>query len=156
MEFYPHNIQSNLVASAVSASQAASGSYIRNFAEITILKVNTASFALNITGSRGIDGTSVPVYGPKGDTGDRGDTGPRGNSIFLLSSSWNNGSCAPPPTPSPTPPPPGPTPPPSPPSCGYEGIYQCFGVDLYVCSGGNYVIACVNYIDCGGGNTLCQ
>lgn len=92
MQFYPHNIPSTLIGSAVSASSTITGSFINNF---SALPVNTASVALNITGSRGTDGTSVVVLGPKGTTGPRGVTGFRGNNILLLSGSWHSGgSCA--------------------------------------------------------------
>lgn len=91
MQFYPHNIPSTLIGSAVSASSTITGSFINNF---SALPVNTASVALNITGSRGTDGTSVVVLGPKGTTGPRGVTGFRGNNILLLSGSWHSGACA--------------------------------------------------------------
>jgi hypothetical protein len=91
MQFYPHNISTALIGNAVSASTAATGSFINNFSAIPINTVNTASLALNITGSRGADGTSVAVVGPKGATGTRGVTGFRGNSILLLSSEWHSG-----------------------------------------------------------------
>ena len=90
MRFYPHNIPSTVVGSAVSASTAVSASFINNFAGIAI---NTASLALNITGSTGTNGTSVAVTGPQGPTGNRGVTGPRGNSIYLLSASWSGSAC---------------------------------------------------------------
>lgn len=98
MQFYPHNISTTLVGSAVSASLSLSGSFINNFAAVAINTVATASLALNITGSRGADGTGAVVVGPKGATGTRGVTGFRGDSIFLLSGSWHSGaSCTPPP-----------------------------------------------------------
>lgn len=91
MEFYPHNIPASVISFAVSASSAASASFINNFASITI---NTASLALNITGSPGTNGTNIlTAPGPKGDTGDRGVTGPRGDNIFLLSSAWSGSAC---------------------------------------------------------------
>lgn len=90
MQFYPHNVSSTTIGSAVSASTATSASFINNFAGIAI---NTASIALNITGSAGASGTSVAVIGPTGSQGVRGVTGFRGNSIFLLSSSWSGSAC---------------------------------------------------------------
>lgn len=93
MQFYPHKISTQLVASAVSASVATTGSFINNFAAIPVNRVNTASVALNITGSVGINGTGVVATGPQGPTGDRGDSGYRGDSIFLLSSAWSGSAC---------------------------------------------------------------
>lgn len=93
MQFYPHNIPVSSIASAVSASRTVTGSLIANFSAIAVNTVNTASVALNITGSRGTDGTNVAVIGPTGATGPRGETGYRGKSIFLLSGSWNTGTC---------------------------------------------------------------
>jgi hypothetical protein len=75
MQFYPHNISTTLVGNAVSASLSLSGSFINNFAAITVNRVNTASLALNITGSRGADG----------------------DNILLLSSAWSGSACAAPP-----------------------------------------------------------
>jgi hypothetical protein len=49
---------------------------------------------LNITGSAGTPGTGIIVTGPSGSKGDKGVKGFRGKSIFLLSGSWNTGSCA--------------------------------------------------------------
>jgi hypothetical protein len=97
MQFYPHNISTTLVGNAVSASLSLSGSFINNFAAITVNRVNTASLALNITGSRGADGTGAAVPGPKGATGTRGVTGFRGDNILLLSSAWSGSACAAPP-----------------------------------------------------------
>jgi hypothetical protein len=98
MQFYPHNISTALVGSSVSASLALSGSFINNFEAIPINTVATASLALNITGSRGADGTGAVVVGPKGATGTRGVTGFRGDSVFLLSGSWHSGApCTAPP-----------------------------------------------------------
>lgn len=94
MQFYPHNTPIISVANAVSASIANTGSLINNFSAITINIVNTASVALNITGSPGTAGTNLAVIGPTGNTGLRGETGYRGNSIFLLSGSWNTDPCS--------------------------------------------------------------
>lgn len=93
MQFYPHNINVTTIGFAVSASIANSGSFINNFAAIPINTIATASFALNITGSSGLNGTGAVVQGPTGPTGDRGVTGFRGKSVFLLSSSWSGSAC---------------------------------------------------------------
>lgn len=99
MEFYPHNVSTTLVGTSISASVVLSGSYINNFAAIPITFVSTASIALNISGARGPDGTSVAITGPKGATGPRGVTGFRGNNILLLSGAWHAGSpCSTPPS----------------------------------------------------------
>jgi hypothetical protein len=97
MQFYPHNINVTTIGFAVSASIANSGSLINNFAAIAINRVATASFGLNITGSSGANGTGAVVSGPTGAQGDRGVTGFRGRSVFLLSGSWNTGTCSTPP-----------------------------------------------------------
>jgi hypothetical protein len=93
MQFYPHKTSVNTTAAAVSASIALTGSFINNFSAIEVNRVLTASIALNITGSRGTDGTSVDIIGPTGLTGTRGATGFRGGNIFLLSSSWSGSAC---------------------------------------------------------------
>jgi hypothetical protein len=93
MQFFPHNIPTSKVYGAISASSALSSSLINNFAAVPVVasqRVSTASVALNITGARGTDGTSVAIYGPTGSVGDRGVTGFRGNSIYLLSASWHD------------------------------------------------------------------
>lgn len=87
MEFYPNNISVNQLGFAVSSSLAKTGSLIANF---SALSVNTASFALNITGSAGTNGTGAVLPGPKGPRGSTGVTGPRGDSVYLISSSWFN------------------------------------------------------------------
>lgn len=98
MQFYPHNTPVTLIGNAVSASAAVTGSFINNFSAIPITTVDSASIALNITGSRGTDGASFAVAGPKGSQGIRGVTGFRGNSVFLLSGSWHSGAaCSTPP-----------------------------------------------------------
>lgn len=97
MQFYPHNISTTLVGNATSASFAISASFINNSLPSAPNTVSTASLALNISGSRGTDGTSVSVLGPQGAIGDRGVTGFRGDSIFLLSSAWSGSACASPP-----------------------------------------------------------
>lgn len=92
MQFFPYNIPVTSVATAISASSSPTASFLANFAAVSVNVVNTASLALNITGSKGEDGTGAVVPGPKGPTGDRGVTGPRGDSVYLLSSSWYDGS----------------------------------------------------------------
>jgi hypothetical protein len=93
MQFYPHKTSVNTIPTAVSASIAFTGSFIDNFSAIQVNRVLTASIALNITGSRGTDGTSVNIIGPTGPVGARGATGFRGGNIFLLSSSWSGSAC---------------------------------------------------------------
>jgi hypothetical protein len=93
MKFYPHNIDITFIPNAVSASSATTASLIANFNALPVNKVNTASVALNFVGASGTNGTSILVTGPKGPTGDRGPQGLRGDSVFLLSGSWNVGSC---------------------------------------------------------------
>lgn len=94
MQFYPHQLSTTSVGTAVSSSIARTGSLIANFSAISVTTISTASLALNISGAKGTDGTGASVTGPKGATGPRGVTGFRGNSVFLLSGSWNIGSCA--------------------------------------------------------------
>lgn len=91
MKFFPHNLPLTSVATAVSASFTKTGSFIANFSAIAVTRVDTASIALNLTGSAGAAGTSYgPIVGPKGAQGNRGVTGPRGDSVYLLSSSWHD------------------------------------------------------------------
>lgn len=92
MEFFPHNIQlgKSTIGSAVSASLTVTASFLDNFATI---RVDSASLALNISGSPGTNGTNYIKTGDVGPTGIDGVRGFRGNSVFLLSSSWSTGSC---------------------------------------------------------------
>ena len=92
MEFFPHNIQlgKSTIGSAVSASLTVTASFLDNFATI---RVDSASLALNISGSPGTNGTNYIKTGDVGPTGPDGVRGFRGNSVFLLSSSWSTGSC---------------------------------------------------------------
>jgi hypothetical protein len=92
MQFYPHNVPFNTVFGAVSASRTLTGSFIGNFSAIPVNQIVTASITLNITGSRGTDGTNVTVLGPTGPEGSRGPTGFRGRNAFLLSGGWNVGT----------------------------------------------------------------
>jgi hypothetical protein len=114
MQFYPHNIPLTTIGSAVSSSLAKSGSYIANFAAVPVTTVNTASLALNIVGTAGVNGTGVVVPGPKGATGIRGVTGPRGNNVYLLSSSWHDESKV------------GATCPPAPSTCWQVDLYSAY------------------------------
>lgn len=92
MEFFPHNIQlgKSTIGTAVSASLTVTASFLANFATI---RVDSASLALNISGSPGANGTNYTKTGETGATGPDGVRGFRGNSVFLLSSSWSTGSC---------------------------------------------------------------
>jgi hypothetical protein len=92
MQFYPNNVPANELGFAVSSSIAKTGSFIVNFSAIPVTIVNTASLALNITGTSGTNGTGASLSGPKGPLGATGVTGPRGNSVYLLSSSWHDAS----------------------------------------------------------------
>ena len=92
MQFYPNNVSANELGFAVSASIAKTGSFIANFSAIPVTIVNTASLALNITGTPGTTGTGASLSGPKGPLGAAGVAGPRGNSVYLLSSSWHDAS----------------------------------------------------------------
>ena len=93
MEFYPHNVDVTIIGNAVSSSQALTGSFINNSSVISATVVDLAGLALNISGSRGTNGTDYISYGPTGSQGDRGVTGFRGDSIFLLSSAWSGSAC---------------------------------------------------------------
>lgn len=81
MKFFPHNLTT--VPSAVSASITSQSLFLNNFSGTL---VNTASFALNITGSRGSSGTSHLIVGPQGPRGPAGPQGPQGNGIYILPS----------------------------------------------------------------------
>lgn len=89
MEFFPKNAQVGSIGFATSASLAKTGSFIQNFAALSV----TATIALNQTGSAGVNGTSAAgPAGPKGARGATGVTGPRGDSVYLISSSWHDAS----------------------------------------------------------------
>jgi hypothetical protein len=94
MQFYPHNLPLSKISNAVSASRAELTNYLNNFQSISVT-VFTASLALNITGSSGIAGANYTKIGQKGSTGATGPQGFRGDSLYILSSSWNTGSCVP-------------------------------------------------------------
>lgn len=94
MKFYPHNLSSNIVGRAITASLAELTTYLNNFTAISVT-IRTASLALNIFGSTGTAGTNYTKIGETGPTGDTGPTGYRGKSIYLLSGSWNTGACTP-------------------------------------------------------------
>jgi hypothetical protein len=93
MQFYPHNIPLTSTENSVSASKALTSSFINNIAAFGATLINTASVALNITGSPGTNGINYVSIGPTGPAGIRGVTGFRGNSIYLLSSSWSGSNC---------------------------------------------------------------
>lgn len=96
MRFYPHNISGDgdsTVQQAISASFTVTGSYIANFSALTVQRIDTASVGLNFIGTAAPNGTSIGIIGPTGSTGARGAQGYRGRSVFLLSSSWDQGSC---------------------------------------------------------------
>lgn len=96
MRFYPHNISGDgdsTVQQAISASFTVTGSYIANFSALSVQQIATASVGLNYEGSAGANGTSIGIIGPTGSQGPRGPTGYRGKHVYLLSSSWDLGSC---------------------------------------------------------------
>lgn len=130
MQFFPHNLPLTSVATAVSASFTRTGSFIANFSAIAVTRVDTASLALNLTGSAGTAGTNYgPIVGPKGAQGNRGVTGPRGDSVYLLSSSWHDenkagASCA--------------SNPPAPANCWTVKLYPAYNIfGNYTCAFGN-------------------
>lgn len=94
MQFYPHNLPLSKISNAVSASRAELTRYLNNFESISVA-VFTASFGQNITGSNGISGADYVKIGQQGSTGTTGVQGFRGDSVYILSSSWNTGSCTP-------------------------------------------------------------
>jgi hypothetical protein len=79
MKYFPNYLTT--LPFSVSASIASQSLFLNNFASTP---VDTASLALNITGSRGASGTSVTVIGDKGPRGFTGFTGPAGTGIYLL------------------------------------------------------------------------
>ncbi len=87
MQFFPHNVSSTSVAQATSASLAQTVSYLNNFA--TTL-VNTASVALNFTGSAGVSGSNFTKTGATGLQGLQGARGPRGDSAYILAVGWSS------------------------------------------------------------------
>jgi len=82
MKFYPHYLPT--IPFATSASITGQSLFLNNFSGIP---VDTASLALNITGSTGENGTSALITGPDGPRGFIGSTGPVGDGIYLLPSS---------------------------------------------------------------------
>lgn len=94
MQSYPNNVPSSIVGAATSASLAGLTAYLNNFAALSVT-VYTASLALNISGSNGNTGSNYTIVGATGDTGGTGLQGYRGNSLYILSGSWNTGSCVP-------------------------------------------------------------
>lgn len=94
MQFYPHNLPITKIGFAVSASFTELTTYLNNFQNLSVT-VNTASVAINITGSNGSAGSSYVKGGERGPTGATGPQGYRGDSLYILSSSWNAGACSP-------------------------------------------------------------
>ena len=82
MKYFPNNLTT--VPLAISASITSRSALINNFAGTPI---NTASLALNITGSRGSSGISYLVVGPTGPQGPIGPMGPPGDGIYMLPAS---------------------------------------------------------------------
>jgi len=82
MKYFPNNLTT--VPLAVSASITSRSALIDNFAGTPI---DSASLALNITGSRGTSGISYLVVGPTGSQGPLGPMGPPGDSIYMLPAS---------------------------------------------------------------------
>lgn len=97
MQSYPHNIPLGNATTprAVSASITDSTTFLANLPPFPPFPSSalTASWALNRSGSTGAAGTNYTKTGNTGATGDRGPTGYRGTNVFLLSSSWNTGTC---------------------------------------------------------------
>lgn len=87
MQFFPHNISATSVAQATSASLAATVSYLNNFASV---RVDTASVALNFTGSVGATGSNYIKVGATGLTGLQGARGARGDSAYILAVGWSS------------------------------------------------------------------
>lgn len=79
MESYPLG-KSNFASFTTSASLAARSSFL-------LARVNTASIALNFTGSIGPSGSGFTNTGSIGPQGPTGPTGPKGLGVYLLSSS---------------------------------------------------------------------
>lgn len=79
MQSYPLN-KTNFASSVTSASLAKQASFIN-------VRVNTASIALNITGSRGPSGSAYTKVGIDGPNGPIGPSGSQGLGVYLLSSS---------------------------------------------------------------------
>ena len=94
MQFYPHNLPLSKISNAVSASRAELTNYLNNFESISVA-VFTASLGQNITGSTGVSGADYIKIGLQGSTGATGPQGFRGDSVYVLSSDWNTGSCTP-------------------------------------------------------------
>lgn len=91
MQFFPHNVPINIINTATSASLTQTAEFLYNLGTIAI---NTASLALNISGSTGASGSNYIKTGSTGPQGLTGPTGYRGNSVYLLSISRSTGSNA--------------------------------------------------------------
>jgi len=88
MKYFPNYLTT--LPFSVSASIASQSLFLNNFAGTP---VDTASLALNITGSRGASGTSVTVTGGTGPQGFSGFAGPAGTGIYLLSATRTYCAC---------------------------------------------------------------
>jgi len=82
MQFFPHNVPISITNTAVSASLTQTAQFLYNLGTIAI---NTASLALNISGSTGASGSNYTKTGATGPQGSTGPSGYRGNSVYLLS-----------------------------------------------------------------------
>ncbi len=83
---------SQYTAIAVSASSAATSSFLNNVG----VPINTASLALNISGSAGANGSNAVIVGATGPQGDQGDPAANGLSIYLLAVARSTcGGCGP-------------------------------------------------------------
>lgn len=89
MQFFPHRIPSTRVSSATSASLALSASFVNNINTPSITITNSASLALNISGSAGSPGADFTKSGPRGPQGATGRRGARGQNVYLLSVGWS-------------------------------------------------------------------
>lgn len=86
MQFFPHRTTLGVIGQATTASRSAYAELINNFSTIP---VDTASIALNITGSTGLAGSNFTAIGPQGPQGTQGPRGPRGDHVYLLSVAWD-------------------------------------------------------------------
>ena len=89
MQFFPHNVPISITNTAVSASLTQTAQFLYNLGTIAI---NTASLALNMSGSTGASGSNYTKTGATGPQGSTGPTGYRGNSVYLLSIARSTGS----------------------------------------------------------------
>jgi hypothetical protein len=90
MKYFPNYLTN--IPFAVSASITSQSRFLDNFSSTPI---DTASLALNISGSVGANGTSVLVTGPQGPQGFAGFAGPPGSGIYLLPATRTYCACFP-------------------------------------------------------------